>query len=192
MSFYVACSVRCFCLLGTWRTTLGSIKIEHFVFLSSGLSLKTAGCWASMSLPTLSLLSIPYLLINFLRWSHSLSSCWWSPAETSLCQRPLGTAVGNCRRSPGGSCGKTQVCPCEGCRWTSLWAAWTPSVGTRCLVDVFHYCEYIQTEDLDLPCPVFHQRLRSCLDCVAGPGRPSPGVSGPFDPLSTTADLRMT
>lgn len=41
-----------------------------------------------------------------------------------------------------------------------------------------------------LPCPVSHQRLRSCVDCVAGPGRPSPEVSGPFDPLKATADLR--
>lgn len=44
--------------------------------------------------------------------------------------------------------------------------------------------------NLSLPCPVSHQRLRSCVDCVAGPGRLSPGVSGPFDPLSATVDLR--
>lgn len=42
-----------------------------------------------------------------------------------------------------------------------------------------------------LPCPVSHQRPRSCVDCVARPGRPSPGVSGPFVPLSATADLQM-
>lgn len=140
----MACSVRCFCLLGTWRTTLGSLKIEHYVFVFFFILdclLKLLVVELQCLYPTLSLLSLPYLLINFLRCSQSsdsLSSCWWSPAETSLCQRPLGTAVGNCRRSPGGSYGKTQVCPYEGYKWTSLWAAWTPSVKTEDFVKVLH------------------------------------------------------
>lgn len=43
----VVCSVRCFCLLGKWRTTLGSWETEYLKFWIVSL---TAGCWASTSL----------------------------------------------------------------------------------------------------------------------------------------------
>lgn len=122
-------------------------------------------------------------------------SCWWSLAETSRCRTLPGTAAGSCRQFLGGPDGKTPACRCGGCKWTSLWAAWTPSVGSERSGEVSlrtRASAHVRLGGGSLsasPCPVSHQR-RSCVGCAAAPGRPSPGVSEPSGLLLATVDLQ--